>query len=287
MLKKLSVVHFPKTVSEACTLLRSKGGKNVVLAGGTYLGVAKDSGITGLVDLKNLNLSFIRKDKKEFRIGATTPVQDVYESNLLSGPAGTLLRKAAGSIGSTLLRHAVTIGGNIVAVFPWSDLPPALLALDAEIVLSDGKKSRSVPVDKWFEKTPKFHLKPGEIVSEIRIPILDKSSGTEFHKFSKTKNDYAIISVAVRLTQSGGKVREARIALNAISKKPLRCSVAEKILTGQKPSPALLKQAGLESGKGFDFTTDIRASKEYRAEVLPVFVRRCLETAVKQEGKIS
>jgi len=243
--------------------------------------VAEDSSITGLVDLKNAKLAYIRKEKKEFRIGAMTPVQDIFRSEILTGPSGRILRSAAGSIGSTLLRNAITIGGNITAVFPWSDLPPVLLALDASVVVHDGKREKVIPIDKWLAPTPKEALKPGELVTEIRVPEFGKETGTAFHKFAKTKNDYGIITVAVRLDTANGLISSARVAVNAISRRPARCLATEKILVGKKLDAALATKAAAASTQGLVMTADIRASKEYRAEVLPVFVRRCLEDALK------
>jgi CO/xanthine dehydrogenase FAD-binding subunit len=281
MLKKLEAVHFPKTVPEACKLLKDHGGKFVVLAGGTHLGVMEDASITGLVDLKQTKLSYIRPGKKDIRIGAMTPVQDIAKAVGLTGPSGRLLRQAAAAIGSTLLRNAITIGGNIVAVFPWSDLPPVLLALDADIVIQDGKKERVVPAADWFQPNAKTLLKSGEIVTEIRVPEYGNETGTAFHKFAKTKNDYAIISVAVRISHDKDRIRVARVAVNAVSRRPQRCQASEKILIGEKPSSDLLAKAADASLRDLVMTADIRASKEYRTEVLPVFVRRCLEEALK------
>lgn len=282
MLKHLSHFYRPHSIAEACALLAARDRKNVALAGGTYLGVVEDQSIEGLVDLKQLPLSYIRKTASGFSIGAMTVVQDIYKSSMLTGPSGALLRKASRTIGSTLLRHSVTIGGNSVKVLPWSDLPPALLALDAVFVVSDGKRSREIPAKTFFQDMPQSILGVGELVTELKVPLHSSKTGVAFFKFAKTKNDYALITVATRLTLDRGEISEARIALNAITKKPLRCTDAEKMLIGQKPSAELFDNAGQACLKGLDLSSDIRATKEYRAEVLPVFVRRCLAEAAEQ-----
>ena len=282
MLKNLTQFFRPRTAGEVCNLLSTKDKKFWVLAGGTTLGVSDDKSIEGLIDLKGLNLSYVRKTPSGFAIGATTPVQDIFKSTVLSGPAGELLRKAAGSIGSTPLRNSITIGGNIVGMFPWTDLPPALMALDASVVISDGKREQSVPVSKLYESTPRDILGNNQIVTEVLIPLYKGDTGVAFTKFAKTKNDYALITVAVRITRNGNSIREARIALNAISRKPQRCLESERDLQDGPLSQNKLEKVAKGALKGLVVTSDIRASKEYRTEILPVLVRRCLEEAVGQ-----
>lgn len=283
MLRHLTQFYRPQTVQEACTLLEDKTRKNVPLAGGTYLTQIDDATIDGLVDLKGLQLSSIRADNGGFRIGAMTPVFDIATSTVLTGPAGTLLREAAKRIGSTPLRHSITAGGNLVGVFPWSDLPPALLVLEAEVTLANAHRKRTIPLTTLYATRPNDVIERGEIMTEIFVPAMPAGSknGTSFIKMAKTANDYAIITVATRLTFNGGIISAARIAINAPTRKPTRCRDAEDSLKGKQITPELLTEAGVRAISGIEFTPDFRASKEYRMDVLPVVVRRALEQAAK------
>jgi CO/xanthine dehydrogenase FAD-binding subunit len=283
MLKNLKNFYRPRSIADACTLLDSRE-KNIVLAGGTHLGVIEDSSVEGLVDLKHLSLSYVRKDSRGYRIGAMTPVYDLSMSSMLTGPSGNLIRKACSTIGSTLLRHAITAGGNCVSVFPWSDLPPVFLALDASFVISDGKRERVVPAATFFAESPREILGQTSLLTEIQVPEYPAGTGTAFHKVAKTKNDFATITVAVRLDRQQETITNARIALNAVVRKPSRCSEAEQLLLKQTASATLFEKAGQAAVKGLVFTADIRETREYRAEVLPVYVRRCLSEAAGQES---
>jgi len=279
MLKNLTQFYRPKSIKEACTILESLE-KNVVLAGGTHLAVLDDKTIEGLVDLKELPLSYIRRTPSGFAIGATTPIQDIFKSSVLIGPSGSLLKKSAGSIGSTLLRNSITIGGNIIGAFPWSDLPPALLALEATVTLVNGKHERTVPIVKLFEKTPREFLAKNEILTEVQVPQYGADTGVAFKKFAKTRNDFSLITVAVRISKNGNSVKEAKIALNAISRKPQLCPEAENELKEGILAKDKLEKASKLVLKGLSITQDFRASREYRMEVLPVLVRRCLEESI-------
>ncbi|RCK78055.1 MAG: Xanthine dehydrogenase iron-sulfur subunit [Candidatus Ozemobacter sibiricus] len=282
MLKNLTHVHRPSTIEEACALLAAPDCKNIALAGGTYLAESSDTTIQGLVDLSGLDLNFIRETSEGYAIGAMTPVQDIFKSKLLKGATGHLLKAAAGRIGSTLLRHSITAGGNLVSVFPWSDLPPALLALDAEVQIRKGIPKRTVPVATLLEKTPREFLDKSELVTEIHVPAYGATTGTSFTKFAKTANDYSLITVAIRITVLQGLIRDVRIALSGCTKKPVRRPEAEALLKGQTPTPERLANAAARAAQNLDLTNDFRASKEYRSEILPVLIRRGIEDALRQ-----
>ncbi len=282
MLKHLTQFYRPATIEEACALLAAKDRRNAVLAGGTHIAAVNDSTIEGLIDLGGLNLSYIRRTEEGYAIGAMTPVQDIFKSSMLVGPSGQLLRAAAGKIGSTLLRHSITAGGNLMALFPWSDLPPVLLALDAQALCRRGVPKRTVAVKNLIETGPRHYMEQGEILVELQVPEYGRGTGVAFHKFSKTANDYAMITVAVRITMQGETVKEARIALNAVCKKAQRRPDAEKQLENMVPTPERVAAAAAAAARDLDMTTDYRASREYREEVLPVFVRRCIDEALRQ-----
>lgn len=286
MLKNLTRFYYPETIEEACKKLGSKKEKAVVIAGGTSEVLRKDSAIEALVDISRIKeLNYIKKDKLTYRIGASTPVQDIYKSKVLKGPAGEMLTTAAGKIGSTLLRNSITAGGNLAAVFPWSDLPPVYLALDAEVVLRKGKPKRTVPVENLLKERPLKFLAKNEIIAEISVPVYGKGNGVAFTKFAKTANDYALITVAVRLFVKAGKIEQARIAVNGATVAPVRLLEAEKLLQGAKAGKAVIEKAAAKAAKEADIRKDYRAGIDYRREVLEVLVRRCLEDALKQAEK--
>lgn len=281
MLTNVSQFFHPRTIEEACQLLAAKDRRNVALAGGTHLGVIEDPSIQGLVDLKGLKLAYIKRESNTLHLGAMNVIEDLKTSTLLTGASGALVKEVAARIGSTPLRHAITLGGNLVAAFTWSDLPPAMMVLDAQVVLRRGREERILSIETLYETRPTAVLKQDELLVEVRVPECAVGTGTAFTKVARTRNDFATITVAARLTLKGEEITEARVALNAISRRPLRCKDVESFLVGKKADVALFTEAGKKATAGLDFTQDFRASKEYREEVLPIYVRRTLEAALK------
>ncbi|MBF0408577.1 MAG: FAD binding domain-containing protein [Candidatus Riflebacteria bacterium] len=282
MLKNIKNYYIPETIEKACALTAADNARNVVLAGGTHLGVIEDSSIDGLVDLKKLSLAGIKHSDNKICIGSMTTIQQILKNSQMKCSSGKLLIKCASRVGSTLLRNSITLGGNCTAVFPWSDFPPAMLVLNAQFVLSNGKSERIISADDFYKTRPTDVLKKGEILSEIRIPEGTKGSGISFHKVSKTKNDFSLITVAVTMKiSSDSTVEDVKIALNAVTKKPSRCTAAEEMLKGKKADEKLFAEAACKAAEGIDFTSDFRASREYRQEVLPVYLRRCLTEAAE------
>lgn len=286
MLKKLTRFYYPKTIEEACKYLGTSEQKAAVIAGGTSEALRRDNSIEALVDLSGIKeLNHISKDAAAYRIGAGTPVQDIYKCATLKGPAGDLLKTAAGKIGSTLLRNSITAGGNLAAIFPWSDLPVAYMVLDAEVVCRKGKPKRTVPVQTLIDTKAAQFLAKDEIIAEIVVPEFGKGTGTSFSKLAKTANDYSMLTLAVRLTVKAGKIEQARLAINAITASPVRLLDAEKLLVGQKATPELFAEAASISAGTVNIRKDFRASREYRKEVLEVLIRRGLEEAAAKASK--
>jgi len=286
MLKKLTRFYYPKTIEEACRFLGADEYKAAAIAGGTSEALKRDNSIEALVDLSGVKeLSQITKAASGYRIGAATPVQDIYKSVALKGPSGDLLKLAAGKIGSTLLRNSITAGGNLAAIFPWSDMPVVYMVLDAEVVCRKGKPKRTVPVQTVIDTKAQQFLAKDEIFAEIIVPEFGKGTGTSFYKMAKTANDYSMLTLAIRLTVKAGKIDQARVALNAITASPVRLGEVEKILTGQKPSVELFAEAAAKGAETVNIRKDFRASKEYRQEVLEVIIRRGLEEAAAKAGK--
>jgi CO/xanthine dehydrogenase FAD-binding subunit len=94
-----------------------------------------------------------------------------------------------------------------------------------------------------------------------------------------------LITVASRITIAGGKIEEARLAVNAITAQPVRCEEAEKLLVGKKPDAELLAEAAKKAVAGLKVRKDYRATEEYRKEVCEVMIRRSLEESIAKAAK--
>jgi xanthine dehydrogenase YagS FAD-binding subunit len=144
-------------------------------------------------------------------------------------------------------RYHSIMGGSVeegcYAVHP-SDTAPALIAMNAGIVTS----KRTLSIEDLFqvgvEKTTV--LDDDEILTEIQIPEPPAGAGSSFLKFAIRKSiDFPIVNCAAMLVISRGKVKSARICLNAVAVKPYRAVKAEKAIMGKPVDDALAEAAGV------------------------------------------
>ncbi|MEA1904971.1 MAG: FAD binding domain-containing protein [Candidatus Hadarchaeota archaeon] len=258
--------HYPQTPKETTTLLKKPS--SLAVAGGTsFIGEPRAK---HLVDLTGLGLDYIEDKKTKIIIGATTPVADLVESHALGRLASGILHSAASTLADTSLRNMITVGGNIACRFNWADLPPALMVLSAKLRVT-GDRKREIPVEKFFES----RLKPGEFISEIIIPKKSNKGKGAFIKFSRTKFDYSLITVATYAEQQGKKTSVIRVAISGVSH-PTRVKAVEKELQGKAVTEELLEKTAPQAIKEIPIEKSYIFSENYRREVLGVLLKRGL-----------
>ncbi len=136
-----------------------------------------------------------------------------------------------------------SVEGGCYAVHP-SDTAPALIALNALVVTS----KRILNLENLFQvdvgKTTV--LDADEILTEIQIPKPPDGAKSAFLKFAIRKSiDFPIVNCAAMITIFRGKVKAARICLNAVAVKPYRALNAEKAILGKQMDEKLAESAGL------------------------------------------
>ena len=279
-MSQIAEYHRPRKIEEALKLLQQGGGKAVLLAGGTSLGVRMPNRIEMLVDMADLGLDTIEAKDGAVVIGAGVTVSDLLSSTILDRLYGGILTQASRVLGSTPLRNRITIGGNAVQVLPWSDLPGVLLAMDASFdICSAGGRTRSLTADEFYARHPRTHLSPAEMVSAIRIPVPRYTHLGAFTKVTRTTVDYAGLSVAVTLQMEQNRVVTSRIVAGALRPLPMRIRQSEAAVDNQQVTGELFLRAGAIAAGSVEPTRDFRYSQRYRKHLLKVWIRRCLEEA--------
>ncbi len=178
-----------------------------------------------------------------------------------------MLRAVAGQVGDNQVRHRGTIGGSVVHGDPASDLPAALLALDATFQLSGPNGERSVAAQEFFLGFLETAAAPEELLTEIRVPKTGANS-FGFQKFNRRAQDYAIVG-AVAANVKGA----VHVALVNMGTTPLRAHAVENALA----QGASAGDAAREAAVSTEPPADLNASPEYRAHLAQVLVRRALE----------
>jgi carbon-monoxide dehydrogenase medium subunit len=262
------------SVDEAVGLLAEHGDEAKLLAGGHSLLPLMKLRLAlpqMLVDIGGLrDLSFVEGDGGEVRIGALTRHHDLATSELL-GEQVPLLAHVAGQIGDPPVRHRGTIGGSVAHGDPASDLPAALLALRASLVVRGPGGDRRIAADDFFTGFLETALAPDEIITEIRVPSVP-GVGWAFEKFNRRAQDWAIVGVAAVLTN--GDVGPG-VGLVNMGAQPLRAAGVEEALR----SGSSAADAAARADEGTEPPDDLNASPDFRRHLAHVLVRRALEAA--------
>ena len=197
------------------------------------------------------------------RIGAAATVEQLRRIMVHLHPSfADMLARFA----SPQIRAAATVGGNIANGSPIGDTPPALIALDAVLLLRRGDMLRELPLEEFFIDYGKQDLHPGEFVEAITVPREPGAPDRlKVYKLSK-RNDQDISAVlgAFDIHVADGKVTRARIAYGGMAGTPKRARAMEEALMGQPWSRASVEAAMGRVSEDFTPMSDLRASMAYR-----------------------
>jgi carbon-monoxide dehydrogenase medium subunit len=223
-----------------------------------------------LIDVARIpDASYIRDSGSFISIGALARHHDLTTSSLLAAEA-PLIAHAAGLVGDPQVRHRGTIGGSIAHADPAADLPCAVLASDAVIVLRGPAGTRSVGIADFFLGFFETAMAPDELIVEIQVPKTGPG-GWAYEKFTRRANDWAIVSVATVASPGG----TGRVALGNMGSTPLRATQTEAALASGASTADAAALADADTAP----TADMHAEPDYRRHLARLLTRRALETA--------
>ncbi len=276
---KIAAYHKPTTLVEAAALLAEDG--RTIIAGGTDLLVNPRYmvGVREVVDIRKLGLNYIRVENGWLHIGAGATMRTVAQQATLQRLANGILARGAAVCGSPNIRNKATLVGNIASALPSADTPPALLALNAEVVLIGTNGERVVPLDNFFVG-PAQSVRKRELISELRIPLADCDDlRGGFYKIGRTAEDISMVNAAATLKIQGGTITRARLVLGAVAPVPLRVTRAEEALAGQLATEETFQRAAELVRDEVRPITDHRATAAYRRKMSAVAALRALRQA--------
>ena len=270
----------PADLKEALNLL-AQGAKP--LAGGMSLIPIMKLRLAApdhLVDLGRIQgLNYLREEGNELKIGALTTHFQIESSPLIRSRC-PLIGVAASHIGDVQVRNMGTIGGSVAHADPAADYPASLFALEAKFRLASKSGERTVSCQDFFVDTFTTALEPGEIITEVIVPVESPSTGVSYKKMVHPASGFAIVGVAVRVRRESGKISFARIGVTGVAAKPYRATEAEALLTGTAGADADVRKAAAAVPAGVDANSDIHASAEYRMQMASVFASRAIAAAL-------
>ncbi len=239
----------------------------VIVAGATDVGLwvtKQRRPLKTLIDIGQIaELKVIEPVDGGVRIGAGVRYVDARETlGGLFPEMGAMMRR----LGSTQVRNSGTIGGNIANGSPIGDMPPALIAAGATLVLNRGGERRQMPLEAFFLDYGRQDRRPGEFVEAVIAPT--PKPGLVFKVFKLSKRfdqDISAVCGAFALTIDGGVVISARIAFGGMAGTPKRASACEAALIGQPWTEATIEPAMAALDADYAPLSDMRASAAYRS----------------------
>jgi aerobic carbon-monoxide dehydrogenase medium subunit len=276
------------SVQEVTDLLRKHGEQGAIIAGGTTIHELSFHrmlvDVRVLIDITELELAYIEATEDLIRIGATTTFTNLLEVAANQYPQElSVVRDALRAVRPMQVRNVATVGGSLCSSLPFFDLPPALLALDAEVEIAGPTERRRVPIEEFSIDYFQPDLGPGELVTEVVIPRRGHLRAGAFRKHETNSVDWASISVAVCLGRHGGRLKDVRVALGgAVGRKVVRARHVEEALEGQQADAATGRRAAALVDRDVTPASDFRASAEYRLEMARLSIERCVETALSR-----
>jgi xanthine dehydrogenase small subunit len=258
----------PADLAEAFEILREHP-EATVLAGGTDWGV--EVNIRGeraayVVAVDRLSeLRGFAIDEHSVEIGAALTLSEAETA--LAGRV-PMLDEVFELFASRLIRNGATIGGNLATASPIGDLAPALMALEAGVVLASADSDREVPIADYFTGYRETVRRADELIKAVRVP-LPTAGITAFHKIAKRHfDDISSVAIGFAIELAEGSVKSARIGLGGVAATPVRAVATEAALEGRPwDEPTVREAAQVLRGEGTPMD-DHRASSAYRSAML-------------------
>lgn len=277
--------HAPKTLDEAIALLGRLGDTAKILAGGQSLIPAMRFRLAApdtLVDISRIrDLAYVEERGDHLAIGAMTR-EHALEASPVVAASYPLLLDTAKVIADPLVRNKATVGGNLAHADPANDHPATMLAYGAQVIARGASGTRTIAIDDLFVGLFETSLKPGEILTEIRIPKPGKASGGAYLKIERKVGDYAVAAVAVQLELAGAAIKAIRIGLTNVSSVPMRAKNAEAALAGKQPTDDVLEAAGKAAAAECDPSADLRGQIDYKRDLVRVLTKRAVRRAIER-----
>lgn len=221
----------------------------------------------------NGSLRSISRQGNRCVLGASVTVTDLVESPLMLD-CFPRLRNYVKLISSTPIRNIATVAGNFVNASPIGDLTVFFLALDAIVVLSNGSKTREVPLRKFYKGYKTLDKTADEHIEQISFELPGEDSSFHFEKVSKrTCLDIASVNTALSLVVRDDQISIAHVSAGGVSPIPLYLERTSGFLAGKKLDDVTIEGAIEILQSEISPISDVRGSAEYKRLLLSQLFR--------------
>ncbi|HUE27175.1 MAG TPA: xanthine dehydrogenase family protein subunit M [Solirubrobacteraceae bacterium] len=234
-----------------------------------------------LIDINDLDeLSYIREQGDEIRIGALTRHVELLESELLARHY-PVFGDAERVIADPVVRNRGTIGGSLCQADAAEDLSAVCSALKAKTVIRGPGGERIVAMDEFHVGPYMTAVGDGELLTEVRLP-LRVGAGSAHEKVERRAGDWAIAAASAAVWIDGGKIADVGIALSAVGPTTIHVTRAEDLLRGASPSEEWFAQAGAIASEDCSPVPDGRGPVDYKRHLAGVLTKRALRRATER-----
>ena len=231
-----------------------------------------------LIDINDLaELSYIREQDGEIRIGALTRHVDLLKSDLLA-ERFPLFRDAETVIADPVVRNRGTIGGSLCQADAAEDLSAVCSAAKAMVVIRDAEGERVVGMEDFHVGPYMTAVGDGEMLTEVRLDVRP-GAGSAHEKVERRAGDWAIAAASAAVWMDGGTIADVGIALSAVGLTTIHLTRAEELLRGKPPSEELFAQAGAIASEDCSPMADGRGPVDYKRHLAGVLTHRALRRA--------
>lgn len=268
-----------RSLEEALAALAEGGEDAKPIAGGQSLVPALAMRLvrpTLLVDLRHAGLDGLERENGSVRVGATVRQAALQRSEL----AHPLAREALPHVGHVATRNRGTVGGSVAHADGAAELPLCLVAAGGTVVAEGPAGRRELPAAGFFVTHYLTALAPGELLVETTWPAPRDGQRFAFEEQALRAGDFALATAAVSLTVEDGAVREATVAVGAVTDRPTVLEEVGAALAGAAPAPGLAEEAGALASRLVDPPGTVHASAAYLRHLTGVLVTRALARAL-------
>ena len=274
------------SLKEAISLLAQNSPEARPIAGGTDLLVRMKRNLVHprlLVDLAGVaEFRGIELNEKGLRIGSMVTHAEIMHSPLVRQYAPALAAASA-SVGAPQTRFLGTIGGNLSSGVPSMDGAPPLMALEATVTVAYSNGQKVLGLKEFFLGPQHTILAPEQLLMDILVPLENLGKPSGFIKYGRRKAlSLSLVNMAacVELDQTGRRFVRVRLAMGAVAPTPIRAYEAEAFLEGKEVTKGTLAEAGAIAAREAKPIDDLRASAEYRRDLIRVLTGRVLGEAL-------
>ena len=271
----------PETLDEALELLATKEDYKII-AGGTDLMIQlkekmiHPANIIDVTQIPELKVFEIKDGEGAVIGGCTTDAFLEFSKELRAKyPAFSI---AAGEIGGPQVRELGTIAGNLANSGPSAETPSSLICYDAKMTLAKKGGERVVDVKDFITGNRRNILEDGELIKNIILPEPSANTHVKYgYVAMRRMMEIDIVNMSIRVDLDGDTITDAKCVMGSVAIKPLITEKVPEVLKGTKiGDEAVIAKAAEAAQSEVHPISDVRASAEYRVDVVGALVRKLL-----------